>query len=118
MLVVFLRTNNFTISIYVNLFLCLEFYSKILICLSGYFVYNSNRPTSQLLNSDIRLIDLFADWYLLSVLQRTCRIERTRGKAVLGKLPDAKEMLDMYCCQNNCVMVGSKSKISVFLVTT
>ena len=59
---VFLRTNN-SIRIYVNLFLCLEFYSKISIDRSGYFVYsnNSNRPTSRLLDSGFGLIDLFSD---------------------------------------------------------
>ena len=47
----FLQTNNSTVSIFVNLFLCLELYSKILIDPSGYFVYNSNQPTGRLLNS-------------------------------------------------------------------
>ena len=49
-------------SIFVNLFLCLEFYSKISIDRSGYFVYNSNRPTGRLLDSGFGLIDKFADY--------------------------------------------------------
>jgi len=48
---ILLRTNNFTMSIFVQLFLFLEFYSNILIDQSGYFVYNSNRPTGRLLHS-------------------------------------------------------------------
>jgi len=44
-------------SIFVNLFLCLEFDSKILIDQSGYFVYNSNGPTRRLLDSGFGLID-------------------------------------------------------------
>jgi len=49
-------------SIFVKLFLCLEFYSKILIDRSGYFVYNSNRPTGRLLDLGFGLIDWFVDW--------------------------------------------------------
>ena len=36
-------------SIFINFFLCVEFYSKIKIDRPGYFVYNSNRSTSRLL---------------------------------------------------------------------
>jgi len=67
----YLWTNKSTISIYVNLFLCLEFYSKILIERLGYFVYNSNRPTGRLLDSGFRLIDYFADWYQYMLQQNT-----------------------------------------------
>ncbi|XP_052788266.1 uncharacterized protein LOC128223070 [Mya arenaria] len=37
---------------------------------------------------------------------RPCRIERTRGKAILGKLPDIEAMIDMYCCADSCVMLA------------
>ena len=40
-------------SIFVNMFLCLEFYSNILIDRLGYFVYNFNRPTDRLLDSGL-----------------------------------------------------------------
>jgi len=53
----FLRTNNSTISIYVNLFLCLVFYSKISIDRASYYVYNSNRPTSRVLDLGFGLIN-------------------------------------------------------------
>jgi len=66
---VFLRTNNSTMSIFVYLFLCLEFYSKIQIDWSGYFVYNSNRPTDRLLDSGFGLIDLFADCHTCIFIQ-------------------------------------------------
>jgi len=42
-------------SIFVNLFICSEFYSKLKIYRLGYFVYNSNRPTGRFLDSGLGL---------------------------------------------------------------
>ena len=56
---VFLGTNNSTISIYVNLFLCLDCCSKMYIERSGYFVYNSYQPKVRWHNSGFRLICQF-----------------------------------------------------------
>ena len=44
-------------SIFVNLFLCLEFNYKILIDQLGYFAYNSYRPTGRLLDSGFGLTE-------------------------------------------------------------
>jgi len=46
-LIVFLRINNFTISIHVNLFLCLEFYSKFKLTIWAIlFTILIDRPTA------------------------------------------------------------------------
>jgi len=54
---------------FVNLFLCLEFYYRIKIDRSGYFVYNSNRPTGRLPDSGFGLIDKFSDRSLLVMVK-------------------------------------------------
>ncbi|KAL4219312.1 hypothetical protein ACF0H5_021891 [Mactra antiquata] len=46
----------------------------------------------------------------LKTENRPCRIERTRGKAALGKLPEFHKMVDLHCCMDNCVMLALTHK--------
>ena len=57
----FLQTKHYRINIYVNLFLCFDFYCKFFFDPSGYFVHNSNRSSGRLIDSGIGLRDLYAD---------------------------------------------------------
>lgn len=46
----------------------------------------------------------------LKTENRPCRVERTRGKAALGQLPEFHSMVDLHCCQDNCVMMALTHK--------
>ncbi|XP_053380699.1 uncharacterized protein LOC123547928 [Mercenaria mercenaria] len=80
------------------------------------FVLNQRR----VLKEDMRLCEratqkilMYSNNFLhkrLKTENRPCRVERTRGKAALGQLPDLHTMMDRHCCSDNCVMLALTHK--------